>query len=186
MRLFVSIELPQEIKRNLEKVQSQLRSLIKAKWTAPEQFHLTLKFLGETPDAQLPQITDALSTVRFEIPIALQTRGIVCFPPHGPIRIIAATMSDETGACALLQSQIDEACHRAGFPRDARRWTPHVTVGRVKERSPAAARDVQLPQMQFEIDEFYLMESRLDRIGPKYLRLSTFTIQDPGTAETRY
>jgi 2'-5' RNA ligase len=186
MRLFVSIELPQEIKRNLEKVQSQLRSLIKAKWTAPEQFHLTLKFLGETPDAQLPQITDALSTVRFEIPIALQLRGIVCFPPHGPIRIIAAAMSDETGACAELQSQIDQACHRAGFPLEGRRWTPHVTIGRVKERTSAAARTavtaVNLPQVQFEIDEFYLMESRLDQIGPTYIRVATFPGPNHGIA----
>jgi 2'-5' RNA ligase len=178
MRLFVSVELPEEIKRSLSSIQDRLRPLIKARWTAPEQFHLTLKFLGETPDSQLPQITGALGGVQFNDPITLHTSRIVCFPPHGPIRIIAAEMADESGACSVLQSGIDQACNRAGFQLEARRWTPHVTVGRVKDRAPgslrAAAASSSLPRMDFEVEEFHLMESCLDLTGPTYLSLATF------------
>lgn len=189
MRLFVSIELPEDVRRHLGHVQKRLEPIIKAKWTAPEQFHLTLKFLGETPDHQLPQIISALGGVRLDIPITLQTSGIVCFPSHGPIRIIAAALADEIGASGSLQSRIDEACHGAGFPLDARRWNPHVTIGRVKDRTGDSVRRViaalAFSPLQFETEEFYLMESRPDQNGPKYVRLATFTIRGRGTGETR-
>ncbi len=178
MRLFVSIELPDEVRNSLRRAQEQLAEIVKAKWTPADQFHLTLKFLGETADPYLPRIIEELRRVRFDEPLTLRTAGLVCFPPHGPIRIIAAAMKDEGGLCAKLQSEIDQACHAAGFPLEGRRWTPHATVGRVKDRTAAGARSAvmahQLPALDFEIDEFALMESNLDRVGPTYIRVATF------------
>jgi 2'-5' RNA ligase len=178
MRLFVSIELPDEVRNSLRRAQEQLADIVKAKWTPADQFHVTLKFLGETPDADFPKIVEELRGVRFDEALALQTAGLVCFPPHGPIRIIAAAMMDEGGLCAELQSEVDQACHAAGFPLEGRRWTPHATVGRVKDRTAAGARSAvmahQMPALDFEIDEFALMESKLDRVGPTFIRVATF------------
>jgi 2'-5' RNA ligase len=189
MRLFVSIELPKEVRNSLRHAAEQLAGAVKAKWTAADQFHLTLKFLGEVPDPQIPKIIEHLRGVRFEESLSLQTSGLVCFPPHGPIRIIAAEMKDVDGRCSRLQAEIDSACHAAGFPPEARRWTPHVTVGRVKDRAGAAARTMvmayKFPQLDLEIDEFSLMESRLDRIGPTYIRVATFLNAARRTAENR-
>ena len=186
MRLFVSIELSDEVRNSLRRAQEQLAEIVKAKWTAADQFHLTLKFLGETADPNVPKILEQLRGVRFDEALALQTAGLVCFPPHGPIRIIAAAMKDEGGRCAELQGEIDRACHAAGFPLEGRRWTPHVTIGRVKDRVTAGARaavtSANLPSIDFEIDEFYLMESRLDRIGPHYTRVATFPQPGHGVA----
>jgi 2'-5' RNA ligase len=178
MRLFVSIELPDEVRNSLRRAQEHLAEIVKAKWTPADQFHLTLKFLGETEDARVPRLVDELRSVRFHKALRLRIAGFVCFPPHGPIRIIAAAMKDEGGLCAELQSEIDQACHDAGFPLEGRRWTPHATIGRVKDRTAAGVRSAvmahQLPALDFEIDEFALMESNLDRVGPTYIRVATF------------
>jgi RNA 2',3'-cyclic 3'-phosphodiesterase len=181
MRLFVSIELPEDVRRHLGHIQKRLEPIIKAKWTALEQFHLTLKFLGETADSQITEIVDRLRAVRIEEAIRLRTGGVVCFPPHGPIRIIAAGMKDEAEACARLQAEIESACHAAGFALEGRAWKPHVTVGRVKDRTPAGARSAviaaceNLSEAEFEVDEFCLMQSSLDRNGPTYIRLATIS-----------
>ena len=177
MRLFVAIELPDDLRRALAQVQERLARTVKAKWTAVEQFHLTVKFLGETADSRLPSVVEHLNAVRLDEPITLQTAGMVCFPPNGPIRIIASALNDIEGKCARLQQAIDKVCHAAGFPLEGRRWTPHVTVGRVKDRAAGARAIVvaeKLPGLDFEVEEFLLMESRLDQRGATYNRVASF------------
>jgi 2'-5' RNA ligase len=177
MRLFVAMELPEDVRRRLAKVQDSLREAIVAKWIPVEQMHLTLKFLGETPDQQLPEIIERLKTIHFD-PIRLSTAGLVCFPPHGPIRIVAAELRDSEQKCAALQTEIDQACHAAGFKLEGRRWLPHVTLGRVKERLPGAARELvakqNVIQEFFSVNQFLLIESRLDRQGPQYVTVAHF------------
>jgi RNA 2',3'-cyclic 3'-phosphodiesterase len=178
MRLFIAIALPPEIRRHLARMQELLRPMIPARWTNPQQFHLTLKFLGETADKKLPALLAELRTVRIEQPIPLQAAGVTCFPPHGAIRIIAAAFKDESGNCRRLQGEIERACHGWGFPLEGRPWTPHVTIARAKGRLPAAARAVavrgveSLSEEAFWAEEFFLIESRLDRQGPVYINLA--------------
>jgi 2'-5' RNA ligase len=192
MRLFIAIELPHDVRRHLQEMQELLRPVLKAKWTRPEQLHLTLKFLGETEEANLPRVVEQLRNVTMAEPIRLATAGVVCLPPHGPIRIVAAALADEAGNCAKLQGAIDRACHAAGFPLDGRRWTPHVTLARVKERVPGSARAqagsacAKIPTATFEPGEFSLIESRLDRLGPSYATVATFTGEAGGTAGSGY
>lgn len=182
MRLFIAIELPDDVRRHLQGMQELLRPIVKAKWTRPEQLHLTLKFLGETEDSELPKILEHLGAIRMAEPIRLSTEGVVCFPPHGPIRIVAAALEDEAGNCAKLQAEIDQACYVAGFPLEGRRWTPHVTLARVKERLGASVRSAitqasaALAECRCEIDAFALIESRLDRDGPTYARVASFSL----------
>ena len=188
MRLFIAIELPDDVRRHLQEMQELLRPTIKAKWTRGEQMHLTLKFLGETAEAKLPQVVEQLRGVAMAEPIRLATAGVVCLPPHGPIRIVAAALEDEAGNCAKLQSEIDRACHTAGFPLDGRRWRPHVTLARVKERVRGSARAqaeiacAKISTAAFEPDGFCLIESRLDRQGPSYSTVATFTDAAGGKA----
>jgi 2'-5' RNA ligase len=163
-------------------MQELLRPIVKAKWTRPEQLHLTLKFLGDTADSELPKILEYLRGIQMSEPIRLATGGVVCFPPHGPIRIVAAALEDEAGNCAKLQAEIDQACYLAGFPIEGRRWTPHVTLARVKDRvgasvrSAAAEAGTGLAECRCEIDAFAIIESRLDRDGPTYARIASFSL----------
>jgi RNA 2',3'-cyclic 3'-phosphodiesterase len=178
VRLFIAIEIPQEIRKRLQSVQESLRPIINAKWTRPDQLHLTLKFLGETPDPDLPRIIEQLKQITPDPQIRLSSGSIVCFPPHGPIRIVAAELNDEADRCLRLQAEIDRACHTAGFQLEPRRWRPHVTLARVKDRLPASARSAaistKLAEFEFSPNGFTLFESRLDHTGPAYIPAATF------------
>lgn len=181
MRLFVAIELPEVVRQHLQRMQDALRAVIPARWTKAEQLHVTLKFLGETPDADVPGVIDALRTVQIEQPIQLSVSGVVCFPPHGPIRIVAAAMADADGRCADLAKRIDTACHDAGFALEHRPWTAHVTIGRVKERTERDARDRASATIaalaagpSWEVEEFALIQSHLDQRGPTYIPAAHF------------
>jgi len=182
MRLFIAIELPDHVRRHLQGMQELLRPILKAKWSRPEQLHLTLNFLGETDDSKLPEVIEQLRAIPLPEPIRLATAQVVCFPPHGPIRIVAAALEDEAGNCAKLQSAIEQACHAAGFPLEGRRWSPHVTLARVKDRVGASVRSAVaeagagLGECRCEIDGFALIESRLDRDGPMYGRIASFSL----------
>src|SRR5580698_10581177 len=130
MRLFVAIELPEHIRLHLVRMQEALRPIFGGKWTRPEQLHVTLKFLGETPDEQLPDLIDALTEVEMDMQILLQIKGIIYLPPHGPARIVAAGFEDVGGAAMALAERIDTACLEVGYRLEGRVWTPHVTLAR--------------------------------------------------------
>lgn len=179
MRLFIAIEPAEHVRRHLQRMQEILRPILGGKSVRAEQLHLTLKFLGETPVEALPRLTEWLRTVEMG-PIRLTMAGVACFPPNGPVRIVAAALNDHGLHCAQLQSDIDQAAHAAGFPLDGRRWTPHVTLARVKDRVPASARAAgiaaaaKMAELEFDPDEFLLIESRLDRKGPTYATVAKF------------
>jgi 2'-5' RNA ligase len=173
MRLFVAIELPESIKRHLALMQNALRDSIRARWLSAEQMHLTLKFLGETPDRDLPRLIAALKSVEMNRHVEMQIIGTVCFPTHGLPRIVAASLRDLSGELGDLQSRIDQACRVVGFPLEVRRFTPHITLARVKDRQPRPS-PVPAASPTFNSSEFVLYESRLDHRGPKYTPLAHF------------
>jgi len=180
MRLFIAVELPQFVAAHLCKMQDALRPLLEhSRWTPLEQLHLTLRFLGETADAQVSDLAESLRKIKIEDEICLQTRGLACYPPHGPVRIVAASLQDTDGRCARLQERIDHACHDAGFMLDGRTWTAHVTLARLKDRKGSAVRQDAaaavaplLPGPAFTVEDFALIQSRLERNGPVYVRVA--------------
>jgi RNA 2',3'-cyclic 3'-phosphodiesterase len=144
--------------------------------------HLTLKFLGETPDDKLPRLIEALRSMRAELPIVLAANGVVCFPPRGDVRIVTAGIEDRSGRCAVLARRVDEACHAIGHQLEDRDWKAHITLARVKERNGAGVRAViqtgaaTLPRgPEFEAGEFVLMESRPGRSGSEYVVAARFS-----------
>ena len=178
MRLFVAIEPDEPAIRHLQRMQESLRPILSARWIPPQQLHVTLKFLGQTTDEQLPQLLSALKLIQMRDPIHLGIAGVVCFPPHGPVRIIAAALADEQNRGSKLAAEIDQACHKVGFPLEKGRWTPHITLARVKSRTgPDIRRQISAiatPPFDFDADQFLLKESRLSAQGPSYTTLATF------------
>jgi RNA 2',3'-cyclic 3'-phosphodiesterase len=182
MRLFIAVELPERVRRHLQRMQEILQPIFGSRPVRAEQLHLTLKFIGETPDAAMPRLVERLQAIEMG-PIRLATSGVVCFPPNGPVRIVAASLTDVDEHCRQLQSNIDRACHVAGFPLDGRPWTPHITLIRAKQHAPASARAAataavtKMPVVIFDPDEFLLIESRLGSGGPIYANVAKFPIE---------
>jgi 2'-5' RNA ligase len=179
MRLFIAIELARFVTAHLGKMQDALRPIVDARWTPPEQLHLTLKFLGETLEERVSDLLKSLQAVRIDEEISLRVNGLACFPPRGALRIIAAALEDAGGRCGQLQERIDRACHAAGFALEGRRWTAHVTLARLKHDAASSLREKAvaavaglLPGPEFCVEEFSVFESRLERQGPIYARIA--------------
>jgi 2'-5' RNA ligase len=175
MRLFVAIELPGEIKKEIGRVQDELRKIgAHAAWTRPEGIHLTLKFLGEAPDAKAPEVLRALSVVRGRGTVSLEVAGAGAFPNVKAPRVLWLGVAGESEKLAALQAAVEDAMAVLGFEREDRRFSPHLTLGRVKflrhrddwQRIVESVRDVRLGG--FEADHISLIKSELRREGAVY------------------
>ena len=110
MRLFVAIELTDEVRGALQEVQKALgRVTDGVRWVRPEQLHLTVKFLGETPDGEVSRVAEAVarSAARSRA-FEMQLTECGCFPPRGPVRIVWVGTHDPSGALQECVNAVEE------------------------------------------------------------------------------
>lgn len=190
MRLFVAIEIPDELRQALASRAEELRDgLPRARWARAEAMHLTLAFLGETDPERLPALERELETAfaaveAFEMGLA----GVGAFPPRGPARVLWAGVETE-GDLEGLERAVREGVSRAtGAAKDAarkRRFHPHVTLARCAppwprpevERLAAAFGDAH--RRRFAVDHGTLVESELRPQGARHRALATFPLSRP-------
>src|SRR5688500_13113779 len=126
MRLFTAIELPDPAREHLQRVRAKLmKSPVfedAVSWVKPENLHVTLKFLGEVPDAQVKPLIDSLSRVTVE-PMELVAGQMLFFPKRGPARVIGAAIGGDVDQLQAVFGQIEDACAEAGFEREGRKFT---------------------------------------------------------------
>lgn len=141
MRLFVAIELDEKARALLEDYQRQLAVLGRAvRWVQPEQIHLTLQFLGEVPDAQVPEIAQALDGLAGHAPFEFQIEGVGTFgSPRSP-RVIWVGVHMPNPPLASVQKACEDGLAKMGFAPEGRAYRPHLTLGRVKD--PKAGREI--------------------------------------------
>lgn len=175
MRLFVAIELEPQVRRALSKVQDSLRRSVRdVKWVDPELMHLTVKFLGDVPDGDVPRVTRAVERAAgrseaFEMAVG----GTGCFPPRGNVRVVWAGVSEPSGLLKACVQAAEEELAQEGFPPEQRGFSAHITLGRIKfDKSRGAARDAvtaaTLQEKTQSVGELVLMSSVLSRQGPTY------------------
>jgi RNA 2',3'-cyclic 3'-phosphodiesterase len=183
MRLFLAIELPDDVREHLARVQERVReSAGKASYPRAENLHVTLKFLGETRDKDLPPLCESLAKVSGGS-IELTPTGIECFPEKGPVRVITAAMGGSADALAALHKSIEQRCHFLGFDRERRKYRPHVTLARARPTLPSVMRD-QLrtatahlfSAAAFTVRDFVLMSSQLFPKGSQYAIVARFPL----------
>jgi RNA 2',3'-cyclic 3'-phosphodiesterase len=185
MRLFIAIELPEDVRRDLGRLQEVLRAdahagAQKAAWVRPQNLHITLKFLGETSDDQAARLCAALREVPFEGGIHLRWSNLLCLPLRGPVRIIAIALAGDLEPLCQLQGQVEAVCDQMGFGRENRRYLPHVTIARCRpplpplRRQPLIDRAAASAPSPFEVRQFVLMQSILSREAAQYTPLARF------------
>lgn len=180
MRLFIAIDLSPEIKNRLSSAVKILKPVASdIKWVAPENYHLTLKFLGETDDSRVETIKQVLEKVaskhrRFY----LSVRGTGSFPP-GQVRMRVIWVGFQAGPeLYALQSELEEALSQEGFSREERPFTPHLTIGRAREPRKQERLKAELDRMgaeeygTMEVSEINLFQSILRPEGPEYRIIS--------------
>jgi len=176
MRAFIAIELPDEIKQGIARVQDQLkRSGASAGWTRPEGIQLTLKFLGEVPDAKAQEIMAALTgAVKGSGTLNLEIAGAGAFPNVKMPRVLWIGVVGDIEKLTVLQALIEDVMEKAGFEREMRKFSPHLTLARIKFPKPRenwqhvveGIKDVKLGG--FETGHVSLMKSELKRGGAVY------------------
>ena len=188
MRCFLAIDLPEPARQHLARVQGALRDppdeVEGVSWVRPENWHVTLKFLGERADAEVVRICEALRDVHSQ-PMTLCAGRMAYFPRRGPVRVIAVEAGGDAGRLSVLHDAIEEACASVNVERDARRFTGHITLGRSRHGERGAEimslRNRTLPDLfpgpLFDVHEFALLQSELRPAGSRYTKLATLPLR---------
>ncbi|KPQ07751.1 MAG: 2'-5' RNA ligase LigT [Rhodobacteraceae bacterium HLUCCA12] len=178
IRAFVAIPLPESVRSRLSVTQFLLPI---ARPVAPENFHLTLAFLGDQYEDRLEDLHHALERLRAP-PFALEIGALGVFRGDRP-RSVHATVRPEP-ALNHLQARIARAIDETGLRRDTRRFTPHVTLGRFgpeEGNAPALAKAMgeigALSIPPFEVTEFALMRSLLRPDGAVHDALARYALR---------
>lgn len=133
-RLFIALTLPAAVREALAALPQPITGL---SWTRPEQWHVTLRFLGDVPETQVPPLIDRLATVHVE-PFVLAVEGAGTFPPNRPPRVVWVGIGSGHPRLFQLRQRVDDAVLAAGIDLDVRTFHPHVTMARCSEHPSAA------------------------------------------------
>jgi 2'-5' RNA ligase len=184
VRCFIAVELPDEVKAGLKELQAQLKSGRQAqvKWVDPYSIHLTLKFLGGVDGARIGPITAAMEEASQGIPpFSLKVEGLGAFPNLRRVQVVWVGVSGEVDRLAALQQRLESNLAQLGFAPEKRRFTPHLTLARVRDRASAGEREglgqliagTKFEAHSFPVGAVSLMRSQLTRERAIYSRLST-------------
>ncbi len=183
IRLFVAIELPEEIRRRLASMSGGVPS---ARWVPEENLHLTLRFIGETPEDRLADIAAALAAVR-GAPFEMTLSGVGHFESRRRVRVLWAGI-EPNAELAALHDRVESALVRAGLEPEGRKFSAHVTLARLNG-VPAAkmvawlAAGTAFHAPPVRIEGFTLLSSFLSRSGAIYSIVQDFPFdKEPVTA----
>ncbi len=177
IRTFIAVELSDEVRKRAGHLVERLsQTSVKVKWVAPENMHLTLKFLGDVPEGKSAAVCEATTEAVREIPAFDATCvGAGAFPTTKRPRTIWLGMGRGAEELGKLQMAIEKALKRIGFPPEGRRYTPHLTVGRVRGggKELSALGDLLCQHGDFlggdsRIDQATIFASELTPTGPVY------------------
>ncbi|KPK97044.1 MAG: hypothetical protein AMJ95_11240 [Omnitrophica WOR_2 bacterium SM23_72] len=185
MRTFIAIELPEEIKESLARLQDRLKqSQADVKWVKPQNIHLTLKFLGEINEEQLEKITRALEQVclnRRCFQMCLSTVG--AFPKVNFPRVIWVGVEKGASETSEIATDLEEKVSMVEVPKEKRPFSSHITIGRVRSNfnKDKLVNDLKtigsLEGKEFAVTKLTLFKSTLTPTGPVYEALKTASLQ---------
>jgi 2'-5' RNA ligase len=183
IRAFVALEIAEPIRRKIDReITAKLRKCgVRCSWVRPENIHLTLKFLGDTPSEAVAKITRDIGMVLEGIaPLELRLEGVGTFGGKSP-KVVWAGLSGDTEALELITRVIDDVTFLHGFPREKRPFSPHLTVGRVRDPQNAGELVSKIGEIEIEPEDFIaeriiFMKSELTPQGSIYTPLHEYDL----------
>jgi len=177
MRLFIAIEIPEDIKEYFSKIQGEINiNSNKIRFIKKEQIHLTLKFLGEVQPEIIEEIKNNLKKIVFK-PFSVVLNSVGVFPNENYIRVIWVGLKPEEPVLNL-QKGIDEKLKKL-FKRE-RDFKPHLTLARVKyienkEDFISKIKSIKIENKNISVDSFKLVKSSLTMQSPIYEDIDIFS-----------
>lgn len=167
-RLFTAVEIPQEIGQTLAALRGGLPG---ARWISPENYHLTLRFIGDIDDALAREIAFMLGGVR-RTAFDLRMDGLASFGGRKP-RAVVAGVAPAPGLYDL-QAEHERLLQRVGLEPEGRKYTPHVTLARLRESSSRQVAEYLATRQPFRsapfpVSRFVLYSSRASVGGGPYV-----------------
>lgn len=180
VRLFVAWLLDDSVRTALNRIQKKLAaSCSGVRWVKPEQLHMTVKFLGDVPDAKVKEVTEVVTrSAGVCNPFTITLAGCGCFGPNGPVRIVWVGANETTGTMVQNANRMIGALEKIGFAPEGREWSPHITIGRVRiDRSHGSIRSAvqacTFDELQQSVNKVSVMTSVLSPDGPTYTPINT-------------
>ncbi len=182
LRVFTAVEITPEIRSAVGRLIERLRaSQAKVTWTKPANLHYTLKFLGDVPETQVAEICRAAQeAVGPFTPFELVAAGVGAFPSAGRPRTCWLGVGEGAEPIELVFQALERLISPLGYPPEGRHFTPHLTLGRVRENSPAATKQLadllgrhsDFDAGAMQVDAVTVFASTLGKDGPTYEVLS--------------
>lgn len=176
MRLFVGIDLPDQVKRELAGICAGVPG---ARWVAPERMHLTLRFIGAVDGAGFRDLGEALGGIEGE-PFDLHVKGVGQFGQGKRVRQLWAGI-EENERLAKLQRRVEAAVAEVGVEPERRRFHPHVTLARLRDTPVERvggflANHAMFACAPFAVESFVLFSSFLSHSGAIYRAEATYPL----------
>lgn len=184
MRVFIAIELPDEIRKNIVELVSELKEVGSAvKWVEEKNLHITLKFLGWVEDRKIDDVIElAAKAAGGTGSFKAKFEGLGTFPPGKTPRVVWVGVSEGGEKLKKLADSLEETLSNAGYRSEEREFNSHVTIGRVKEKKGVdklreKLEDYKDPKFgEAVVDHVDVMKSTLTPKGPIYEKIKELKI----------
>ncbi|ADB58605.1 RNA 2',3'-cyclic phosphodiesterase [Archaeoglobus profundus] len=183
MRLFVAVDLSDEVREKMNNVLKTFKDFKGVKTVEKENLHITLMFLGEVPDRRVEVIKEKLREIKSE-PFKIRLKGLGSFPPQGNIRVVWVGVEEGEENLKVLADAVESSLRSLGFKRD-KDFVAHATVARVKRLAPSDKerllkvvekyKDYDFGEMV--VDVFKLKKSTLTPKGPIYEDIEVYRLE---------
>lgn len=175
-RTFIAVELNEDLRDRLVSLQETLGRVVPdVKWVEPENLHVTLLFLGEVDDREIPKVCRVVQDcVGGRPPFSLSVERVGCFGNPRRPRTLWVGVGDGAEPLVAIHDALEVPMQELGYRREERRYQPHITLGRVKGDRPSNALPAELEKRADwnagtqDVRELLIMGSELTRDGPLY------------------
>ena len=176
MRAFIAVEIPEHIQQTVGNYINEINSqLTDIKWVKPENLHLTIKFLGDITERQSDVLRGCLNNIAKDFsPFDVSLSHLGFFPSQANPKVIWLGADNGIGDLLDVFHDMEDCLDDAGFDREARTFSPHLTIGRVKRHRNVVVPD-SLPEfneVEFQVNRVALIKSTLTPDGPIYKKLT--------------
>lgn len=175
VRTFICVEIPDSIKERIDHLQKTLKAIeAQVSWTRASNIHLTLKFLGAVDATRIQKVTSAVQRASVGIsPFEIEVSGAGCFPSPRSPRVLWIGLSEVPQALKQLSANLEDELAREGFAREKRKFSPHLTIARLRGPKNATQLAEALIESGFSAEAFkatqvIVMRSDLTPTGSIY------------------
>ncbi|MBN2088696.1 RNA 2',3'-cyclic phosphodiesterase [candidate division KSB1 bacterium] len=185
IRTFIAIEIPASIQKQIALLQNRLKSVGEGiSWVKTNNIHLTLKFLGDVPANLMQQVIEATKKACMDVKsFDLEIKGTGFFPDAKRPRVLWVGCEEKSGGLQKIHQGLDSMLSNLGFEKEMRKFSPHLTIGRVKDGRKLGDIPHLLQQSPFKTEKFLVaevivMKSQLHPAGSIYTPLAKIKFEN--------